>query len=286
MSEDDLECKREYNIRQREKEYEQRQRETLAKKNHAFEQRKAEEAAKESKHLAQQRAKASDVQTKKKTAQVENEYRERCRDVKMQKKQENWKIRSFQQIQQIIDDASKDERDRQALRQKLKEQRNERLQREAYQRGLQAHKLSMLEGQRELIFSSKEQMRREKELMRIEKLKAEQRAELEEAMYSQSSVPLKSTLVASLTATPSVSQLLCAFKDQMEDYEDLKECDLETRAKHKGLPLFQDVKLLKEAMDASRHKPPEPIPTDAPGMGASKKKGQPFGVGGAKAAFG
>lgn len=54
--------------------------------------------------------------------------------------------------------------------------------------------------------------------MRIEKLKAEQRAELEEAMYSQSAVPLKSTLVASLTATPSVSQLLCAFKDQTEDY--------------------------------------------------------------------
>lgn len=275
--EGDLECKREYNIRQREKEYEQRQRETLAKKNQAFEQKKAEEHAKETKHIQHQRAKAAETQTRKKTAQVENEYRERCREVKIQKKQENWKVKSTLQIQHIIEDAAKEERERQATRQRLKEQRNERLQREAYQRGLEQHKQSMLEGQRELIFSSKDQMRREKELMRIEKLKAEQRAELEEAMYSQSSVPLKSTLVASLTATPSVSQLLCALKDQMEDYEDLKECDLETRAKHKGLPLFQDVRQLKEAMDASRHKPPEPVPTDGPGVGAPKKKAQPFG---------
>lgn len=282
--EEEMEYKREYNIRQREKEYEQRQRETLAKKNQAFEQRKHEEAMREKKQQEQQRSKAMEAQTKKKTANVENEYRERCRDVKQQKRQENWKMRSFQQIQQIVEDAAADERKRQEIRQRLKEQRNERLKHQAYERGLEAHKVGMLETQREMIFSSKEQMRKEKELMRIEKLKAEQRAELEEAMYSQSSIPLKSTLVASLAATPTVSQLLCAFKDQKEEYEDLKGCDLETRAKHKGIPLFQDAKNIKEAMDASRLKPPEPIPTDGPGLGASKKKTtQPFGK---SAAFG
>lgn len=108
-------------------------------------------------------------------------------------------------------------------------------------------------------------MRREKELMRIEKLKAEQRAELEEAIYSQSSIPLKSTLVASLKEQPSVSQLLCAFKDQTEDFEDLKECDLEIRAKYHQLELFKYVKQQKELQEASRFKPPEPVPADGPG---------------------
>lgn len=276
---DDREWKREYNIRQREKEYEQKQRETLAKKNTAFDQKKAEEAAREAKHVEQQRGKAAEAQMKKKSAHVENEYRERCREVKIVKKQEAWLARAQQRIREIIEDAAIEERERQETRLRLKEEYNERLQKQAYQRGLEAHKLGLLEGQREVIFNAKDQMRREKELMRIEKLKGELRAELEEALYSQSSIPLKSSLVASLTATPSVSQLLCGLKDQMEDFEDLKECDLETRAKHKGLPLFTYVKQMKEAMDASRYKPPEAIPTDPiGGVGnQKKKKSAPFG---------
>lgn len=204
---------------------------------------------------------------------MENEYKERCREVKIAKKAEAWSARANQQIRQIIEEAAIEEHERQDTRKALKERYNAQQKEAAYQRGLEAHKMMLLEEQRESIITSKDSMRREKELMRIEKLKAEQRAELEEAMYSQSAVPLKSTLVASLTATPSVSQLLCAFKDQTEDYEDLRECDLELRAKHQGLPLFLYVKQLKEAQDASRYKPPEPVSTEGvPGQPKQKKK--------------
>merc|ERR1719265_2067895 len=116
-----MEYKREYNIRQRGTSRETTHTETLAKKNQAFEQRKHEEAMREKKQQEQQRSKAMEAQTKKKTANVENEYRERCRDVKQQKRQENWKMRSFQQIQQIVEDAAADERKRQEIRQRLKE---------------------------------------------------------------------------------------------------------------------------------------------------------------------
>lgn len=273
-----MEAKREYNIRQREKIYEKKQKEALTKKNVAFEQKLAEEAAKEAKHLEAQRRVATEQQLKKKTAQVENEYRERCREVKIAKKAEAWSARANQQIREICEDAGNEDRERQEVRRGLKDKVNQNWKDKAYQRGLEAHKLELLEEQRDSIITSKESMRREKELMRIEKLKAEQSAELEEAMYSQSAVPLKSTLVASLTATPSVSQLLCALKDQSEDYEDLKECDLEIRAKHQNQPLFLHVKGLKEALDASRYKPPEPVAvTDvkgavAGGKAAPKKK--------------
>jgi len=166
-------------------------------------------------------------------------------------------------------------------RKALKEKYNAEAREKAYARGLEAHKMMLLEEQRESIITSKESMRREKELMRIEKLKAELRAELEEALYSQSSIPLKSSLVASLTATPTVSQLLCALKDQTEDYEDLLECDLEIRAKHAGLPLFLYVKQQKERQEASRCKPPEPVQADGvqAGAGASKQKKKPAGTG-------
>lgn len=275
-ADDEMEAKREYNIRQREKIYEKKQKEALAKKNQAFEQKKQEEQAREAKHLEQQRRVATDAQLKKKTAQVENEYRDRCREVKIAKKAEAWSARANQQIRQIIEEAALEEHERQDSRRALKERYNAEAKEKAYQRGLEAHKTMLLEEQRESIITSKDSMRREKELMRIEKLKAEQRAELEEAMYSQSAVPLKSTLVASLTATPSVSQLLCALKDQTEDYEDLRDCDLEVRAKHQGLPLFLYVKQLREAQDASRYKPPEPVPSDgaAPGTQAGKPQAQ------------
>ena len=43
---------------------------------------------------------AQEQQLKKKTAQVENEYRERCREVKIAKKAEAWSARANQQIRQ------------------------------------------------------------------------------------------------------------------------------------------------------------------------------------------
>merc|ERR1719487_500433 len=122
--EDELECRREYNIRQREKIYEKKQKEALAKKNQAFEQKKHEEQAKEQKHLEQQRKVAQEQQLKKKTAQVENEYRERCREVKIAKKAEAWSARANQQIRQIIEEAAMEEHERQDTRKALKEKYN------------------------------------------------------------------------------------------------------------------------------------------------------------------
>lgn len=267
-NDEDLEWKREYNIRQREREYERKQKEVAEKKNKALEQKKAEESALEKKRMEAIRKQAVEAQTRKKTAAVENEYRERCREVKIAKRMDNWKQRSEEMIRHLIEDFSQEERERHDTKLRLKEEKNERLREAAYNKGLEKHKLEILEAQREQVFRVKEQMRKEKELMRVEKLKAEQHAEIEEAAYSQTTVPLKSTLVASLTATPAVSVLLAALKDQTEDLDDLKECDLETRAKQSGQPLFKYVKKLKEDMESTRCKAPEPVAID--GMAARR----------------
>merc|ERR1719473_1192942 len=131
-ADDEMEAKREYNIRQREKIYE-KQKEALAKKNQAFEQKKQEEASREAKHLEQQRRVATEQQLKKKTAQVENEYRERCREVKIAKKAEAWSARANQQIRQIIEEAAQEDRERQETRRALKEKVNTHAKEMAYQ---------------------------------------------------------------------------------------------------------------------------------------------------------
>merc|ERR1719262_1167090 len=94
-----LEYKREYAIRMREQE-----------KKNALKQQKQreEEKVKEQRQMEMQQGYSKALMMKK-TAQMENEYRDRCREAQITKKRNAWLTRENMRIQEMLDEHQAEE---------------------------------------------------------------------------------------------------------------------------------------------------------------------------------
>lgn len=257
-AEEQVELKREYAIRQREAEMKKKQDEEQEKKN-AIKQQKVreEEKLREQRQMEVQQG-YSKQQMMKRTAQMENEYRERCREAQITKKRNAWLTRQNQQIQEMLDEYQVEEDDLLDKKMEAKERKNRLRHEEMDKRLFMVHQAKNIEQQREAKELEREEDRKEKSIHRIDTLKAELDAEIDEYIEHPTHIPLKQALCGGLRSVPTVTALLAALRDQREDLNDLKATNLEQRAKALGKPLFHMVRQMKEGHENARIKPPEP----------------------------
>merc|ERR1719428_1639401 len=107
--EEQLEYKREYAIRRREEEMKRKQEEELEKKKQAMDEKKRREEREKNERLNETHESYSKSQKMKRAAQMENEYRERCREAAITKKRNAWLTKTNNLIQGMLEDYDAEE---------------------------------------------------------------------------------------------------------------------------------------------------------------------------------
>merc|ERR1712118_511112 len=200
----------------------------------------------------------SKTQMKKRAAQMENEYRDRCREANITKKRSAWLQKTNTFIQGMLEDYYADEEELQERKLEAKEQKNvqARVALETKIFHLKAQKQrNILRDKNE---SDRAEARKERAIRRIDELKAELDEEIDAYIEHPTHIPLKQALCGGLRPVPTVTTLLAAMRDQEEDLADLKATNLEERSKGLKKNLFVYVHEIKQGHEASRLKPPEP----------------------------
>jgi len=256
--EEQLEYKREYAIRRREEEMKRKQDEELERKKQAMDEKKRREEREKSERMNESQESYSKAQKKKRAAQMENEYRERCREAAITKKRNNWLSKTNSLIQGMLEDYYAEEEELQERKLEAKDRKNlvarEALEKRNYV--LNAQKQRSV--QRDTNDKDRAEARKERSIMRIDELKAELDDEIDQYIEHPTHIPLKQALCGGLRPVPTVTQLLAAMRDQEEDLADLKATVLEDRARSLKKSLFTMVQEIKEGHEKSRLKPPEP----------------------------
>jgi hypothetical protein len=256
--EEQLEYKREYAIRRREEEMKRKQDEELEKKKQLMDERKRREEREKNERLNESSENYSKSQKKKRAAQMENEYRERCREAAITKKRNTWLSKTNSLIQGMLEDYYAEEEELQERRLEAKDRKNivarEALEKKIFFQNAQ----KVRNAQREQNEKDRGEARKERAIRRIDELKAELDDEIDQYIEHPTHIPLKQALCGGLRPVPTVTQLLSAMRDQEEDLADLKATILEDRAKSLKKSLFSFVQEIKEGHEKSRLKPPEP----------------------------
>lgn len=256
--EEQLEYKREYAIRRREEEMKARQDDEMQKKKNMLNEKKRKEDREKQERTQESKENFSKQQMKKRAAQMENEYRERCREAAITKKRNDWLNKTNSEIQGMLEDYYADEEEIQERKLEHKERKN-LMAREALEQKnvfLRSQKERM--NKRDMAEVNRAEARKERAITRIDVLKAELDDELDAYIEHPTHIPLKQALCGGLRTVPTVTQLLAAVKDSEEDFADLKNTILEQRAKALKKPLFTLVQEIKESHEKARLKPPEP----------------------------
>lgn len=256
-----LEAKREFKIQQKEEERRRREQKRNAERKQLKAQNTVKVTTRDCGALEQQNQYYQQMRLKKQQERVENEYRNRCRDTQIEKRQENWLRKESRRILDVMAARAKEDNEVNERLVAAKQRRNEQKQSEALARADEKYRLGLVEDKRIAAERNRAAIKSDNTLQRIEELKAAQEAELsriqDDADAGRPLVAKKCAIVLSLTECPTVSELLCALKKQNVEIADLQKSDLEKRAKLHGRTLFSHVKKLDEDFDASKF----PIPT-------------------------
>ncbi|CAK0828255.1 unnamed protein product [Prorocentrum cordatum] len=190
------------------------------------------------------------------------------RNAAIVKRNSEWLERTNAKIQEIIEEHHEEERiveeNQEAARQRKKD-REEKMRLEKQQLSDAQHFLNQKRLQAQM---AKESLRRQKELRRVDALKAEAHEELQSFIQNPFPVPLKQVIAGRMRPVPTVTELLAVHKDQREMLQQLEAQDVPMRALMRNQSLFRYVRDLELEAEANSVKPPEPA-----GMGGTKKSG-------------
>lgn len=256
--EEQLEYKREYAIRQREEQLKQQQQEEMEKKKILMDEKKRKEESEKNARAKDVADGYSSKQKAKRAAQMENEFREKCREANITKKRNAWLETQNRIMQEMLEDNAADEEELQERLLEAKERVNIKAREDLERRIAMKNAQKIRDKQREANQKNRDEIRKEKEIQRIDQLKLELDEELDQYIEHPTHIPLKQALCGGLKPVPTVTYLLAAMRDISEDLEDVKATVLEDRAKSLKKPLFTYVQELKETHSRNRLKPPEP----------------------------
>lgn len=254
-----MEYKREFAIRQREEQARQKMEEEIAAKKVLMDEKRRKEEAAQKEREKEAGAVYTRKQQAKKKKQMENEFRERCREANITKKRNDWLTKENEKINAMLDDCYTEQEEVNERQLEAKERKalmnREDMEKKVFYKHLQKEK----NDRREAKEKERQEHRKESEINRIDELKRELDREVDQFIeHGGGHVPLKQALCGGLRPIPTVTQLLAAKRDMEEDLKDLKEVDLEERAKALGKPVFLYVKEIKYQHEQSRLRPPEP----------------------------
>eukprot|EP00746_Dinoflagellata_sp_MGD_P162183 gnl/MRDRNA2_/MRDRNA2_89626_c0_seq1.p1 gnl/MRDRNA2_/MRDRNA2_89626_c0~~gnl/MRDRNA2_/MRDRNA2_89626_c0_seq1.p1 ORF type:complete len:295 (+),score=95.07 gnl/MRDRNA2_/MRDRNA2_89626_c0_seq1:91-975(+) len=257
-AEEQLEYKREYAIRQREEQMKQQQAEEIEKKKLKMDEQKRKEEYQKNQRAKEQADSYSKSQNKKRAAQMENEFREKCRESNITKKRNAWLQKENERMQDMLADhyAGEEEMNERLL--EAKERKNMDMREDLEKRILFRQSQKQRNEQREAKEKEREEKRKEREIHRIDELKMQLDEEVDQYVEHPTHIPLKQALCGGLRPVPTVTKLLAAMRDMEEDLKDVKATILEDRARSLKKPLFTYVQELKETHSRNRLKPPEP----------------------------
>merc|ERR1712032_69568 len=190
------------------------------------------------------------------------------RNQAMEKKNAKWKETTNAKIQKILDDAAEEDM-RLAEAQELARRRRTEHDEAKLRAKLEAQgKQYYFDNLREQAHMAKESRRRQKELQRVDSLKAEAHQELQSFIQNPFPVPLKQVLAGRMRPVPTVTELLATHKDQREMLKELEAQDIPMRALLRNQSLFQYVRDVQLEAEANSVRPPEPA-------GMSKGRSKP-----------
>jgi hypothetical protein len=268
--------KRDAAIRARENDFKRKQQEEEEAKREQLENLKKEYEMLEQTRLQERLRllqKQADIRAQKK-AEIDKLVKKR-NDV-IEKRNRDWLERTNAKIHDIIEEHQEEERiieeNQEAARQRKKE-REEKQRLARQERSDAQHFLNQKRLQAQM---AKESVRRQKELKRVDALKAEAHEELQSFIQNPFPVPLKQVIAGRMRPVPTVTELLAIHKDQREMLKQLEAQDVPMRALMRNQSLFRYVRDLELEAEANSVKPPEPA-----GMGGTKKSG----AGGTKRKF-
>lgn len=256
-----LEARRNFNIQQKEaarKHLEELKHQKLRQK---FAAQSQNTSVTNTKAIEMQKLYEEEVRLRKHRERVENEARNAQRDSNMNIKEENWLYEANLRIRDLLYDADKENKRIDKSIRDAKDGKIDLLKKQAHNRGIMKLRQDALEAKRESEEAIRNGRRHEATLMRNEELKLERDERLNQIQEDvKDGKPVeaeKCSLVAAITANPTVSELLAARKVQMMNLEDLRGCDIEERAKINKKALFSYVKAIDQIFEESKF----PIPT-------------------------
>lgn len=269
-------AKREYAIREREKEFEkkreedeQRKRDELAAARRELEEKEENERKRTMAFLANRAKQRHDKKLKE---QKLNKKREE----NIAKRESAWLKKANKSIFDLKEehDDYLDQIDQSMLeaRKKKQEKKDEArqtlIEKKTYREDLEV--------QREEKETDRATMRLVRELSRVDAIKAACEEELRSFLNNPAPVPLKQVLAGRLRPVPTVTTLLAAHKDQREELDELEKSDIPMQALVSKMTVFNYIRESKAKAEEARIKPPEPVVGDM-GRGSrakSPKRGQ------------
>eukprot|EP00929_Paragymnodinium_shiwhaense_P093972 TRINITY_DN5432_c0_g1_i1.p1 TRINITY_DN5432_c0_g1~~TRINITY_DN5432_c0_g1_i1.p1 ORF type:complete len:307 (-),score=126.33 TRINITY_DN5432_c0_g1_i1:151-1071(-) len=254
--------KREAAIRQKEEEFKKRRQNEEEKKRQELERMKVDFEA------AEQRKREEKMGALQKQARIRAERKENNerldmkRDKHIRQREDVWRKDTLESIQELV--REKEEWD-DKVEQRLDDARQRKHNKEQGAREAKNEEALIqedLDEKREDAIEAKMTKWRIREALRTDQIKEEAQAELLSFIQTPAPLPLKQVLCGRTRPVPTVTELLAAYKDAKEEFDDLKGQDFEMRAVLRNQSLFQYVHDIQKAADENRVKPPEPAVTD------------------------
>lgn len=205
-SEQDMRAwKREYNIRLREAEWKKRQDELLMQKQVSWEVEKLEKENRLCAAREAARRKNLEQRVQKKHKQVEREYQEKCRNIEIKKRKEEWEKRRTTEILEHVSSAKQEKQEREGKQDLRKQAIEDQMRKSAslrFEKKLAEQEMNAL---REQKIKEKEELRRQKEAERAKNLKKDALAEKSARVsnFAQQQLPMRSVLVSMLGGVPA-----------------------------------------------------------------------------------
>lgn len=203
---DMLNWKREHNIRMREAEWKKRQDEMLMQKQVSWEVLRLEKENRLAAAREAARRKHCEERLRLKQEEVEREYKERCREVAIEKRTQHWSTHQNEKNTQYVNTCKEEDRVKQEQCVANKQRCAEALLSATMQNAEQTKQDQALEAQREVNIKKRDIERRSREAERTRKLKADALAEKEASSLrlgkSQGGL-MRSVLKSSCTAEPA-----------------------------------------------------------------------------------
>jgi len=270
-SEDEIRAaKREYAIREREKQFEQKRAEEEDRKRDELDAARRELEEKGERERQKTMAFLANRAKQRHDKKMKIEKMNKKRDDNIAKREEKWLKKAnasikglleeheqyLERVETAMDDA------RQRKQEKKDQERQKFLEQKTYREDLEQH--------RDEKEAERATMRLVKEINRVDEIKAACEEELRSFLNNPAPVPLKQVLAGRLRPVPTMTTLLAAHKDQREELAELEKSDIPMRALLRKQTLFQYIRDIKEKAESERIKPPEPVVGDM-GRGARSK---------------
>lgn len=211
-----LHWKREYNIRQREAEWKKRQDEMLMQKQVAWEVLRLEKENRLAAAREAARRKHCEDRLRMKQEEVEREYKEKCRDVAMQKRIEHWETKENQKICEQVSATRQEDEAKMAQEVKNKESRSQELLEATTQRAEKKRQDKEVSDKREQAIQQKEMERKAREAERAHNLKSEActSREMNSARFSKGYPASVRSVLKSVSAPLTTQKLQLELKRQ------------------------------------------------------------------------